>query len=916
MQTHTSLETHGCVCEWDGDKLTAWVSTQAVHGTREGFAQALKIPQANVRVITEFMGGGFGSKFAPDAQGLLCARLAKAANAPVKLMLDRKEEHLATGNRPSAFAKVKAGVSKDGKLTAFDAQTWGTGGAGAGSDYPLPYIYVFPNRRRVHTDVYINAGQQRAMRAPGHPQGCFVTEVLMDELADQVRMDPVEFRLKNLPALAPNAMWAKYFPMGAERIDWKRRHVTGDPTPGPIKRGLGCSANRWGGAGQGGRAHCEITADGGVVMRCGSQDIGTGNRTIMAIVVAETLGLEVRDVTIELGDSNFPFAPGSGGSTTAASVMPAMRVTAGKARDALFERIAPSLERHRQISSSSASVASMCKGSNRGVTWREACKMLGTVPVSVDGQWERGLSAGGTSGVQFAEVEVDIETGITRREEDRVRAGLRHGRRSEDRRDAVLRRHHQRRELRGLRGAHPRSQHREHGEPQHGVVPHGGAVGHSRDRRCHRRSAGARRHRHRRAAGGGHRRRHRQRDSQRDRRHRPQHSDYAGQAAHRARARGRHELKAFAYVNAANERDAVAALNAEAPPPSALARRILPMAGGMDLLGLMKDYIVSPDRIVSIRNLDQTIASASDSGLRIGAAVKLVDLAEHATVKKLFPALATAAEGVGTPQIRNMGTVGGNIMQRPRCWYFRNEEFNCLKKGGSRCFAVEGENQFHAIFGDGPCHIVHPSSLAVPVIAYGGRFRVVGPNGAREIDAGEFFQMPNVNLYGESVLQANEIITHVVLPAPGQRSASYEVRFKQSHDWPLAMASVNLDDGWAARAERASRDGRGRAGAVAGAGGRASAGGKDDHGGGCDRGGDGGAGGGEADDRQRLQDSDCEDGGEASGAQSRRSSSVESLVLPLLPSAFEGHVRWTTRNLRHRSSTTSTAATCGTRACT
>ena len=123
---------------------------------------------------------------------------------------------------------------------------------------------------------------------------------------------------------------------------------------------------------------------------------------------------------------------------------------------------------------------------------------------------------------------------------------------------------------------------------------------------------------------------------------------------------------------------------------------------------------------------------------------KIADLAEHAAARKLYPGAGRrAAEGVGTPQIRNMGTVGGNIMQRPRCWYFRNEEFNCLKKGGSRCFAVEGENQFHAIFGDGPCHIVHPSSLAVPVIAYGGRFRVVGPNGAREIDAGEFFQMPN-----------------------------------------------------------------------------------------------------------------------------------------------------------------------------
>jgi xanthine dehydrogenase YagS FAD-binding subunit len=244
-------------------------------------------------------------------------------------------------------------------------------------------------------------------------------------------------------------------------------------------------------------------------------------------------------------------------------------------------------------------------------------------------------------------------------------------------------------------------------------------------------------------------------------------------------------LKAFSYVNAANEKEAVAALS------GATRGRLLPMAGGMDLLGMMKDFIVSPEKIVSIRGLDQSITSA-DGGLRIGAAVKIADLIGHAQVRRLYPALVTAAEGVGTPQIRNLGTVGGNIMQRPRCWYFRNEEFHCLKKGGSRCFAVEGENQYHAIFGDGPCHIIHPSSLAVPVIAYGARFRVAGSRGSREIDSGEFFQMPNQNLYGETVLQPDEIITHVWLPAPGQRSAAYEVRFKQSHDWPLAAAAVNF----------------------------------------------------------------------------------------------------------------------------
>jgi xanthine dehydrogenase YagR molybdenum-binding subunit len=413
VQTHVCLETHGCVCEWNGDQLTAWVSTQAVHGTREGFAQALGIPQANVRVITEYMGGGFGSKFGPDVQGVICARLAKQAGAPVKLMLDRKEEQLATGNRPSAYARIRAGVAADGTLTAFDAETWGTGGAGAGSGFPLPYIYVFPNRRRVHKDVYINAGQQRAMRAPGHPQGCFITEVLMDELADKVRMDPVEFRMKNLPPEAPNAMWRRYFPMAAERFGWSRRHPTGDPTPGPIKRGFGCAANRWGGGGRGTRAQCEIHPDGGVVMRCGTQDIGVGTKTLVAMITAETLGLPLSAVRAEIGDSAFPFSGGSGGSTTAPSVSPAIRVTAVKALEALAERVAPHLGVAAADLTASQGRVHAKGDPSKGLAWKEACKLLGTEPVSVNGEWQQGLSASGTSGVQMAEVEVDTDTGVT-----------------------------------------------------------------------------------------------------------------------------------------------------------------------------------------------------------------------------------------------------------------------------------------------------------------------------------------------------------------------------------------------------------------------------------------------------------------------------------------------------------------------
>ena len=414
VQTHVSLETHGCVCEWDGDKLTSWASTQAVHGTREQFAKALGIPQANVRVITEFMGGGFGSKFGPDAQGIICAKLAKQAGAAVKMMLDRKEEHLASGNRPSSGSKIKAGVSADGLVTAFDAETWGTGGAGAGAGFPLPYIYVFPNRRRKHRDIYTNAGPQRAMRAPGHPQGCFHTEMLMDELADKLRMDPVAFRIKNLPPEAPNAMWRSYFPMAAERFGWNRRHAPGDPTPGPIKKGMGCAANRWGGGGQGTRAHCEINPDGSVVIRCGTQDIGVGTKTIVAMITAETLGIPMSLVKAEIGDSNYPFSGGSGGSTTAPAVSPAIRVTSGMALDALKAKVAPGLGVDPAVLVASNGRIHAKDDPSKGLAWKDACKQLGMEPIAVDGQWERGLSASGTSGVQFAEVEVDIETGVTK----------------------------------------------------------------------------------------------------------------------------------------------------------------------------------------------------------------------------------------------------------------------------------------------------------------------------------------------------------------------------------------------------------------------------------------------------------------------------------------------------------------------
>ena len=411
--THVCLETHGAVCEWTGDKLTAWVSTQGVHGVRTQLAGALKVPEANIRVICEYMGGGFGSKIAADAPIVIPARLALMTGTPVKMMLDRKEEHLDTGNRPSAFSKIRAGVSADGKLTAFDAQTWGTGGAGQGAQFPLPYIYQFPNRKRTHLDVYINAGNQRPMRAPGHPQGCFATEVLMDELADLVKMDPLEFRLKNLPAKAPDAMWGDYFTMGAKKFGWNKRHATGDGGKGHLKTGMGVSANQWGGGGRAGNAHIDILPDGSVVVKVGTQDIGTGTRTVVPTVAAETLGVPLATVRGEIGDTILPFAGASGGSTATAGIVPAIRIAAGRAREALLARVAPSMG----VDASTLEIVNgrvQVKGGGKSLSWKAACKQLGQEPISIDNAWEPGLSGVNTSGVQFAEVTVDTETGIVK----------------------------------------------------------------------------------------------------------------------------------------------------------------------------------------------------------------------------------------------------------------------------------------------------------------------------------------------------------------------------------------------------------------------------------------------------------------------------------------------------------------------
>jgi xanthine dehydrogenase YagR molybdenum-binding subunit len=407
VQTHACLETHGVVAQWEGEKLTVWASTQGIFSVRDQLANHLSIPATNVRVICDYMGGGFGSKLAAGSYTAVTARLARAAGVPVKLMLNRAEDFLCTGNRPSSIQWIRMGAKKDGTLTAFDHTSYGTGGISGGAGVPAPYIYKVPNYRTTQSDVFTNAGPQAPMRAPGHPQASFAMESAMDELAEKLGIDPLEFRRRN----DPNEIRQREYTIGAEKIGWSRRKKTAGEGAGLKKWGIGMGSCTWGGGGRGTKAQVTIEPDGGVEVRCGTQDIGTGTRTVIAAVAAEELGLPVEGITVRIGDTEFPPSGGSGGSTTAASVAPAVKATTEKAKERLFEVVAPALGARVEDLVTQDGRVFVRDNPSRGLTWRQATAKLGTEPIVAHGEWVAGLSGSGVAGVQFAEVEVDTGTG-------------------------------------------------------------------------------------------------------------------------------------------------------------------------------------------------------------------------------------------------------------------------------------------------------------------------------------------------------------------------------------------------------------------------------------------------------------------------------------------------------------------------
>jgi len=419
VQNHTALETHGLTASWEGESLTVWASTQSIFSVRDELAEALEIPASRIRVLTDYMGGGFGAKFGPGVEGIAAAKLAKEAGAPVKLFLDRKEEQLATGNRPSSDQWIKLAAKKDGTLTALQLVVHGNGGTngGTGASGPAKNIYACPNVKVEEYDVFTNAGPSAAFRAPGHPQGAFVLEAAMDEMAKKLGMDPLAFRVKN----DPSEIRREEFRIGAEKIGWSgrdaARKASAAKDPGVV-RGVGVGAAVWyNTGGTGPRATVTILRDGSAQVEQGVQDLGTGARTMVGIITAEELGIPLDRVTVTIGDTRLPFGPGSGGSTTTPSSAPTIRRAAYQAKKKLAAAVAKSWK----VDSATVTVAggrvSARGDAKHDVTWAEACKLVPEEGVSATSEraenhedaWQRFIS-----GAQFAEVEVDTETGKVR----------------------------------------------------------------------------------------------------------------------------------------------------------------------------------------------------------------------------------------------------------------------------------------------------------------------------------------------------------------------------------------------------------------------------------------------------------------------------------------------------------------------
>lgn len=434
-QVHACAETHASVAQWRGNKLTLWDSTQGAHTVREQLAQLLRMPIANVRVITQHMGGGFGSKLWLNKYTVLAALLAKRTGRPVKIILDRKEDALAMGNRPANIMQLKGGCKRDGTLTALYMKSFGTIGAyptGADCGTPLREIYRCPNVKTEEYDIHINADQARPHRAPGHVQGTWALEQLIDMLAEKVGLDPLEFRRKNYSEIDPrrNQPYSskgleRAYSEGAAKFGWETRaERKRQLSTATKKRGYGMATQIWGGGG-GPPGYCivRINSDGTADVLCGAQDIGTATRTTFLQIAAEELGMKPEQVSIAMGDTEAcPYGPASGGSRTTPSMGPAVRMAAADAKRQLLDLASRVMKIPAERLAAKDGKIFDTQEPSVSKTIAEVARQMRTAWISphaqIIGKGFRGPNPDGVSlntwGAQFAEVEVGVETGEVR----------------------------------------------------------------------------------------------------------------------------------------------------------------------------------------------------------------------------------------------------------------------------------------------------------------------------------------------------------------------------------------------------------------------------------------------------------------------------------------------------------------------
>jgi len=422
--THCCLESHGSISEWtDNDHLLVHMSTQNVSGIAGQMAELLKVPATNIRVHQDHIGGGFGSKFGPDRWGIATAEISKKADGkPVRIMLERDSELKVAGARPSAYARVKVGAKKDGTIVAWQSESWGTGGPGGGGMPPIPYVLSIPNQRKEHTAIRNNIGPARAWRAPNHPQAAVITMCALDDLAAKLNMDPLEFFLKNIELATKDRQntYREELGIASDLMGWKQKwHPRGQNASGNVVRGVGLSMHTWGGRGH--ASDCDLTLhpDGSVDIKLGTQDIGTGTRTTILIVAADTLGIPMDGIKLYIGDTLYPPSGGSGGSTTPGGVSSSTRRAAVDARDALFAKVAPALNAQPDDLESVNGTVRVKSNPSKSLSWKEACSKLGAMPVTVRGKnpdksKPPDLTNSGVGGVSMAEVEVDTDTGVVK----------------------------------------------------------------------------------------------------------------------------------------------------------------------------------------------------------------------------------------------------------------------------------------------------------------------------------------------------------------------------------------------------------------------------------------------------------------------------------------------------------------------